>query len=185
MARRPDRARRILDAAMRLAAEKGWRELGLAEIAAGAGVPLSDVRAVLPSRWAILAVVAAQVDESVLSVREEGVAHEPRRDRLFDLLMRRFDALAPYKAGLRAILGDARGDPMTILAAAPAVARSMTWMLEAVGVPVTGLRGAVRANALSCAYLITFRAWLRDDSPDLSHTMAALDRALTRAESFL
>ena len=170
---------------MRLAAEKGWRDLSLAEIATAAGLPLSDVRSVLPSRWAILAVVAAQVDETVLSVGDVGLADEPRRDRLFDLLMRRFEAMAAYKDGLRAIVGDARSDPMTILAAAPALVRSMAWMLEAVGVPVSGVRGAVKANALACAYLLAVRAWLRDDSPDLSRTMAALDAALSRAERFL
>ena len=43
----------------------------------------------------------------------------------------------------------------------------------------TGLRGALRVKALAVAYLATLRVFLRDDSPDMAATMAALDRNLS------
>ena len=185
MARRPDRAQQILDAAMRLAAERGWRGLTLAEIAGAAGVSLAQLYAAFPSKAAILAGLTARVDGAVLAGAGEGLEAEPRRDRLFDLLMRRFEALAPYKEGLRAVLYDAQRDPFAALAAAPGMLRAMAWMLEAAEIPADGLVGIARVKILAAVYLATMRVWLRDDSPDLSRTMAALDRNLSRAERFL
>ena len=45
-----------------------------------------------------------------------------------------------------------------------------------------GLRGALRIKALGLVYLATLRVWLRDDSPDMAPTMAALDRHLRRLD---
>lgn len=180
-----DRNKAVLDAAFRLVAERGWPNLSLADVSAAAGVSLGEVYAIAPLRMGVLAMLIAHVDEIVLADTGIPSPDEPRRDRLFDLLMRRFDALAPYKEGVRAILGETSSDPLTVLAAAPQLAHAMAWMLEAVGVPVRGIRGQLRIAVLSAAYLSTFRAWLRDDSPDLSATMAALDRALSRAGRLL
>ena len=46
-------------------------------------------------------------------------------------------------------------------------------------------RGRLRANLLAGLYLSVLRVFLGDDSADLTQTMAALDRRLRRAESFL
>lgn len=59
----------------------------------------------------------------------------------------------------------------------------MRWMLDAVGVGTHGLRGELRVRGLVAVWLWTVRTWQRDDSADLSTTMAALDSALHRAES--
>jgi AcrR family transcriptional regulator len=185
MARRPDRSQQILDAALRLAAERGWRDLTLAEIAAAAGVSLAQLHAAFPSKPAILARLTDRVDEAVLAGTDASLAAEPKRDRLFDLIMRRFDALAPHKEAVRALLYDARHDPLGALAAAPRLLRAMAWMLEAAGISADGLSGLLRVQALTAVYLATLRVWLQDDSPDLSRTMSALDRNLMRAERLL
>jgi len=44
------------------------------------------------------------------------------------------------------------------------------------------LRGRLRVKGLSALYLSTLRVWFRDDSDDLSKTMAALDRGLSRID---
>lgn len=181
----PNSRKRILDAAIRLAAERGWRDLGFAEIAVAAGVPLTQVYRVLPERSAILPAIMRSVDEAVLASSGGEFSDEPRRDRVFDLLMRRFDALQSYKAGLGAIIRDLPGDPFSLLAAGPGLLRAMTWILEAAGVSTAGIRGAVRVKALALVYLATFRVWLRDDQPDLSRTMATLDRTLKRMSRLL
>jgi hypothetical protein len=59
----------------------------------------------------------------------------------------------------------------------------MRWMLEAAGVSTAGLRGALRVRGLMAVWLWALRAWERDESADLSGTMAALDTALRRAET--
>ncbi|MBD3666319.1 MAG: TetR/AcrR family transcriptional regulator, partial [Kangiella sp.] len=103
------------------------------------------------------------------------------RDRLFDLMMARFDALAPYRPAMAEITKDALRDPGSARFL-PRMARSMSRILEAAGVGATGLSGAVRAKGLALVYAEAFRVWLGDETADQSKTMAALDRGLARAE---
>nr|MCU0987490.1 hypothetical protein [Acetobacteraceae bacterium] len=48
--------------------------------------------------------------------------------------------------------------------------------------PASGITGQLRAKALLALWLAAFRAWAKDESADMSATMAALDRLLDRAE---
>ena len=104
------------------------------------------------------------------------------RDRLFDLIMRRIDFLQRHRAGVIALLRGLPRDPVLSLMLTTAGLRSMVWLLEASGVSAGGLAGMLRAQGLMAVWLWTVRAWQRDESADLSGTMAALDTALTRAE---
>jgi hypothetical protein len=103
------------------------------------------------------------------------------RDKLFDLLMRRIDALQAHRAGVIALLRALPSEPPTALLLACATQRSMRWMLQAAGVSTAGLRGELRVRGLAGVWVWTLRAWERDESADLSGTMAALDAALRRA----
>jgi AcrR family transcriptional regulator len=179
----PDAAERMLAAALALAAERPWREIGLAEIAAEAGLPLDQAYAACPSRPAILAALQRRIDRTALA-DAAGAGEDGQRDRLFDLLMRRFDALKPHRTALRSILRDSLGEPQ-LLCGVPALFRSMAWMLEAAGISAAGWRGGVRARLLTALYLSVFRIFLDDDSTDLAKTMAALDRRLRRGQSWL
>jgi AcrR family transcriptional regulator len=174
---------RLVDAALALAARQGWRETGLGEIAVEAGLPLDQAYAACRSRLAILAALHRRIDRAALA-GASAAQDEPRRDRLFDILMRRFDALQPHRAALRAIVRDSLGDPLGLLAV-PALLRSMAWMLEAAGLASAGWRGRLRVHVLAGLYLSVLRVFLDDDTADLTKTMAALDRRLRRAESLL
>ena len=176
-----DELDRILDAALALAARRGWKAVALRDVAAAAGLPLSAVQRRTPSLAAILKALIARVDQAVLL----GPKPDPAagaRDRLFDVLMRRLDALAPHKAGVRAIVHDLAADPLAALRLVPRMADSMAWMLEAAGIDGGGWRGRLRANGLAIVYLATLRVWLDDESADGAKTMAALDRALRQGE---
>lgn len=175
-------ADRLVDAALRLAERQGWRRTGLGEIAAEAGLPLDEAYIACPSKLALLARFHRRIDRAALA--GTSAADEPARDRLFDALMRRFDALAPHRQALRAILRDSMADPPALLGL-PALLRSMGWMLERAGVSAPGWRGRCRAKLLAGLYLSVLRVFLDDDSADLARTMAALDRRLRAMESWL
>ncbi|HXE16519.1 MAG TPA: TetR family transcriptional regulator [Stellaceae bacterium] len=166
---------RLIAAAMALAAAQGWRRLGMGEIAREAGVTLDEAYRIFPTRPALLAGFAQQVNESVLSGPDD-TGGTPR-ERLFELLMRRFDTLKPHRAALKAIARDSIGDPAALFAI-PIGLNAMAWMLEAAGIGAEGWRGRARCLALAGAYAATLRVFLGDDSEDLSKTMAALDRRL-------
>src|ERR1019366_3553154 len=101
---------------------------------------------------------------------------------LFDLIMRRIDVLQAHRPGVLALLRALPCEPPTAALLACAPRRSMRWLAQAAGVELSGLRGALTLRGLDAVWLWTLRAWQRDESDDLSATMAALDSALNRAE---
>ncbi|MGH7048619.1 MAG: TetR family transcriptional regulator [Stellaceae bacterium] len=181
----PDDAERIIDAALARMASEGWRRLSLAAIAEEAGMSVLQVYRRFASKQAILCGFLRRIDERVLAEPPAAEPDEHPRDRLFDLLMRRFDALRHYRPALELLRRDLAGDPVSALALAAALARSLRWTLEAADIPTAGLRGVLAVKLTGAAYLGAMRVWRRDDSPDLAATMAALDARLRRIERWL
>ena len=173
---------RIIDAALSLIAQQGWRRLSLAAVAAEAGLPILTLYRAFPSKAAILCGFSRRIDEAVLAAPLDSEEGERPRDRVFDLLMRRFDALRPYRAGLEVLGRELPTDPIAALGAGVGLLRSIGWMLEAAGISTVGLGGIVAVKLTAAAYLATSLVWLRDDSPDLAPTMAARDRRLRAIE---
>ena len=183
---------RIIDAALSLVAREGWRRLSMAAIAAEADLPILALYRAFPSKPAILRAFSRRIDEAVLAVpldappesaaESAGDADERPRDRVFDLLMRRFDALQPYRSALEVLGRELPTDPISALSAGARLLCSIAWMLEAAGISADGWRGVVAVKLTAAAYLATARVWLRDESPDLAPTMAALDRRLRAIE---
>ncbi|MHA1154158.1 MAG: TetR family transcriptional regulator [Alphaproteobacteria bacterium] len=180
--KKPDIPNQVIDAALALAVERGWRGLALADIAEAAKLPLSQVYSAYSSKAAILRGFTRRIDAAVLAEEEADAREGNARDRLFDVLMRRFDALKPHREALGNIAFDEARDPVSALCGLGRLERSMAAMLEAARLSAGGLRGLLRAKALGLAYLATLRVFLRDDSPDLAATMAALDRNLSRLD---
>lgn len=174
----------IVQAAFTLAARMRWRHVTLADIAEEAKVSLAELYHQYPSKDAILAAYTSAIDEMVLADAEPPSEEETVKDRLFDALMRRFDAMKPQRDGIAAILRDGAEGPVSMLCGAARLLRSMAWTLESVGVSASRPAGAIKTKGLLAVYLGTLRVWLRDDTEDLSRTMAALDRRLARAEQF-
>jgi hypothetical protein len=120
----------------------------------------------------------AVLDQSCLT---DAITDGPVRDRLFDIVMRRIDGLQTHRAGVIALMRDLPRDPLTTLALASLLLRSMGWLLEGVGLSTTGLTGKLRTKGMLALWVHTVHAWSRDDSEDLSATMVALDNGLKRA----
>jgi ubiquinone biosynthesis protein COQ9 len=171
--------RELIASAFQLAAAEGWRAVSIAAAARAAGLPLATARERFPGRAAILLRFGRLADQAALvEVPAEGSA----RDRLFDLLMRRLDVFQAHRAGVLALFRALPAEPPTALLLALATRRSMRWMLDAAGIPARGIRGELRVKGLVAVWLWTMRAWRGDETEDLPATMAALDKALGRAE---
>lgn len=170
----------IVTAALALAAERGWRAVSLAEIAGRADMKLADLVERTPTKTAILDAYTQRVDRSMMEGKTD--IGETIRDRLFDVVMRRFEAMAPDRAALSAILRGSGDDPWALACGACRLYSSMALTLETAGISSSGLGGLARVQALAMIYLVVLRAFVDDDSPDLARTMAALDKALSRAE---
>lgn len=163
------------------AALRGWPDVSIVEAARTAGLPLDQVRARFPTRGAVLLRFGVLADQAALRAPS---AEPSARERLFDMLMLRFDALQQHRDGILALTRALPFDPATSTLLYAATLRSMKWLLEGAGIPAGGLVGALRVHGLLVLWTYALRAWERDDSPDLSATMAAVDRGLDRALQF-
>lgn len=172
----------VIDAALALAAEKGWRRLALADIAERAGLTLAELVEHFPDRTAILAAYADRIDRAMMAGEIDRT--ETPRDRLFDVIMRRFDAMAGDRKALAAILRQSTDDPKALLCGGRRYLRSMALTLESAGISASGLRGFVKVQAIATIYLYVFKIFLDDDSADHARTMAALDKSLRRASDW-
>jgi len=173
---------RIVAAFMALLAEKRIEEIGLAEIAKRAGVSLADLRGEFGSTVAILAAHMKAIDRAVLRGGDADMADEPRRERLFDVMMRRLDALSPHKAAVRSLARSVRRNPGLAFALNGLAVRSQQWMLTAADISAAGPKGMLRAQGLAMLFSSVLRTWVDDEDPGHAPTMAALDRALGRGQ---
>jgi AcrR family transcriptional regulator len=173
---------RIIEAFMALLGEQPIEQIGFAAIAARAGVSLAELRNAFGSKLAILAAHQKEIDRQVLAGIDADMAQEPPRERLFDVLMRRIEALTPHKAAVRSLIRSAGRNPGLALALNGFAARSQQWMLTAADIPASGPQGALRAQGLALLFASVLRTWLHDEGPGLARTMSALDRALARGQ---
>ncbi len=182
---RRDKLARIVDAALQLSADRGWATVTLDDIAETAKLDADDVYRLTPTKSAVLNAFVRRTDLAVLerqTMAEDEEAEASTHDRLFDVLMRRFEVLLPDRAALGILCRDLPRDPVSMVAAIPQVHCSFGRMLEAAGVSAKGLRGLARIHAIAAVWLATQRTWFSDDGEDMARTMAVLDRNLRRME---
>jgi ubiquinone biosynthesis protein COQ9 len=172
---------RVVTAALRLAAERPWTQVSMLDIAEAAGIGLTDLRREFGSKALILAAFTRAIDDAVLAKATRPQPGTLPRDAIFEVVMSRFDAMQPYKAGLKSIVASMGFDTD----AARRLFASQAWMLNAAGVPLDGVGGTIRVFGLASVYTSVFRTWLDDDDAGVARTMAALDRRLRRGEQSL
>jgi AcrR family transcriptional regulator len=176
---------RIVAIFMTLLAEKPIERIDLTEIAAGADVSLGALRGEFPSKLAMLAAHVKAIDRAVLEGGDGDMAEEPPRERLFDVLMRRIELLAPHKEALASLLRSARRNPGLALALNAMAVRSQQWMLAAAGLHSSGPLGMARAQGLAVLFARVLRTFVHDDDEGHARTMAELDRGLGRGARLL
>jgi len=174
----------LLVIAFEVIGEIGWSDFSFNDLADRAELSLAEIRASFKSRSAILDALNLRLDEAMLAVDREELSDLPPRDRVFELMMSRLEAMAPLRAGLTRLSKDARRDSELVIMTACRLDRSMAWLQDAAGLRSGGLRPRLQRHILTALYLKTLNNWLADESADLAKTMASLDKDLRRIEDF-
>lgn len=164
-------ARAALDAIAR----HGWRHLTLNHLQRGKKISLTKG---LRSKKDLLPIIARYADQRMqknLSPSPDG----PATDRLFDIMMARFDVFQDHRAAMKALFRELPLDPPALAALLPCLHRS-AGIIVAHGGP--GKCPHLERLAVFGVMSATARVWLRDESPDMSKTMSALNRHLEQAQ---
>ncbi|MGL4729386.1 MAG: TetR/AcrR family transcriptional regulator [Bosea sp. (in: a-proteobacteria)] len=180
-ARPIDPRRTAIEALMRLSATRGWDGIELGEIATEADMDLKQLRGLFPSKGAMLAGFARMIDDELLSQPADEMHDEPLRERLFDVMIRRLDALGPYRAGLARIVPAVKRNPAELAAMNGVALNSWRYMLASANIPTADALGLVRLQGTVLVFSRVLDVWLHDEDAGQAKTLAALDRELTLA----
>jgi AcrR family transcriptional regulator len=177
-------AARMVDAAVALAEEKGWGAVRLREVAARLDLPLAELRRHFRDKDAVADAWLARADVAMLAAAEPGFEGLPARERLFRVICRWLDALAPHRRVTAEMLAEKRylGHPHHNLALVLWLSRTVQWIREAALLDAGGRRRQVEEIGLSALFVLTLAVWCRDDSPGESRTRRFLANRLTDAE---
>lgn len=175
-------ADRICFAALKISADEGWREVQIPRLAEELGEPVGEIVSTYPTPSRVADALLHRLDDIVLRQVDVIDTSDSPRDRLFEVLMMRFDALQDARAGYAALIKYRLCQPSFVIQRAPSMIHSMKMILAASDIQAEGFLGVARAHALAVAYVGVLQTWLKDDSHDLSATMSDLDKALERLE---
>ena len=172
------------EAALALCAEKSWVDVGLLSLCQEAGQSLSACAEAGITRFSVAEYLDQKLDRAMLEAVADIEAEAPSRDRLFDVIMARFDAMQDQRAAWVSILEADAQEPAASFARAARRLRTAAWALEAIGISTDSLKATARVIGLARRLRKIEALWLKDDA-DLSKTMAGLDQTLRESEDWL
>lgn len=172
--------RDLARAALSVATATPWREVTLLRLADAANRPVSDLYGA--SLGDALDCVEEAFDRAIADNMDQLDPAQSVRDRLFELIMRRFEAMEPHRAAVMAMEQGGDRDPTLMAAAHQRHVRCARWVLALAGLEADGMTGQARAQGLGVIIGQARAAWRGDDGGDFNKTMASLDKNLRRAE---
>lgn len=152
----------------------------MARLAEVAGRPLSDFYGATLGE--AVDCVEEAFDRAIADKMDKLDPGQSVRDRLFELMMRRFEAMEPHRAAVLAMEAGSDRDPTLLATMHQRHVRCARWVLALAGLEADGMTGQARAQGLGVIIGQARAAWRGDDAGDFAKTMASLDRNLRRAE---
>lgn len=169
----------VLKAFFEKAGEVGFYNVSYEELSEELSLEDSFLSHQFPTPLDFLKELLKNLDK--ISPIPEDLSELTLKECLFEFFMVRIEALEPYQKGLKRLIVDleksffCEGKIIFFLKdMMPFFLKSMTSILNQVGIePQTP-----KKMALLIVYGLTLRAWVRDETPDLSLTLQALDHSL-------
>ena len=162
----------------------GWKEFSIERFAEENKYKTSEVKKFIGNKNDLLIEFSKMIDEKVeLNIDIEEFENSDVKDNIFELIMMRFDAMTPFKGGLKKIINEIKS-PIILKEISQNILVSMDFYLEFSNAYDDTIFDTIKKKSLFLIYSYCFKAWLNDDSKELSKTMSELDRLLNYAEKF-
>ena len=162
----------------------GWKEFSIERFAEENKYKTSEVKKFIGNKNDLLIEFSKMIDEKVeLNIDIEEFENSDVKDNIFELIMMRFDAMTPFKGGLKKIINEIKS-PIILKEISQNILVSMDFYLEFSNAYDDTIFDIIKKKSLFLIYSYCFKAWLNDDSKELSKTMSELDRLLNYAEKF-
>ena len=178
-------ASQILAAALELAQQQdNWYDLSLVALADHCGTSVNDIRRYYADTNDIANAWFEQALEKMFSPEAENIAGMPVKTRLEAIIWRWFEALSPYHRVTAQMLAS-KLHPPHIHHWVPMVfdlSRLVQFWRDAAGLRASGRQRQIEEIVLTGIFLVTLRAWCRDDSVQQDQAHSLLLTLLAKAE---
>lgn len=178
---------RILVAALALAEDKSWQEVSFTRLGRRLGMTLAELRRHYRDLDAIADAWFRRAQDAMLAKPPAGFHNRPAKQRLELLMLRWFDALAPYRrvtaemlAGKLWLFHPHHYVPMVFN-----LSRLIQWLRDAAGLTAQGARRQAEEIGLTLVFVATLAVWCRDETDGQARTRAFLAARLDQADTLL
>ena len=168
-------------------ASDGWQSIDLEKLSHECDFDVLNVTGGIRNKIDLLVAFSAFIDTTVNQSIDADLKDDqiPVRERLLEALLIRFEALAPYKAGVTKLMKTFPPNPTFVVIGSKSLKLSMEATLTAVGLEAKGIQGAIRVKGLCMIFMSGVCAWAKDNSEDLSATTRILDERLKQTENII
>jgi len=167
---------KAVKAALDLVAVRGWDHVTLQDIATESGVSEKAVKAVFDDIWDILAFVLQDIaDKTKAEVKDYLTNDWP--ENAMEILMTRFDLAQDHRPAFKRLPRDLAKHPRTMRRLARRFYNTMREILLLAGFPAEDMNPAT-IGGFGLLYISVVDTWSKDETPDMSRTMAAIDKRL-------
>jgi hypothetical protein len=180
--RKPDQTK-LVEAVLTLADHRGWERLSFKDIAKKSGTAERELAARFSDVWDLVRWVLKTLDAEARRIAEGGLGDD-WRDNLGEILMLRFEMAQRHRKAFSTLAPALAKHPRVMPHFMHGFYRALDGMLEQAGLDRKPCHPLCIA-AFGAVYLSVAEAWLRDETRDLSKTMAAIDRRLDLFEKAL
>ncbi|MFN7113344.1 MAG: TetR/AcrR family transcriptional regulator [Alphaproteobacteria bacterium] len=174
--KRDDLRPAIVRAAMTVAGRDGWSAATLSNIAREAQLKPAEIELLYADIWEILADALDDIEDRTEAEVKDYLG-DSWRDNLLEILMARFDFAQDFRPALIALPAFAARHPRHSRRFAPRLYDTMERMLYLARLPQERISPLAIA-AFALIYLSLVERWSKDETADLSPTMAAIDKRL-------
>lgn len=174
----------IVDAAIKIAEEQGWDSVRLRDVANALGISLAEVGVHFRDLDAVADAWFDRARKAILAPVDQEFEALPANGRLKVLMLRWFDALAPWRRVAAEMLA-AKMWPFHPHHWVPMIfnlSRHILWLRDAAALDMTPPRRQMEEIGLTMLFLGTLTVWVRDESIGQEHTRQFLDRRLGEAD---
>ena len=163
----------------------GWENFNFNEFSREYKIPIVKIRHFFVNKNQIIIKFSKMIDFYVeQKISADDINMSSIKDNLFELIMLRFEEMEDYKISLRIITQSLANNPLLLSRVSKNILNSLDFYLElSQGYDRSSL-DLFKKNILFLVYSYCFNVWLNDSTPDLSSTMAELDKLLSMAENF-
>ena len=168
-------------------ASDSWQSIDLESLSQECDFDVLNVTGGIRNKIDLLVAFSAFIDMTVHQSIDADLKDDqiPVRERLLEALLIRFEALAPYKAGVIKLMKTFLHNPSFVVIGSKSLKLSMEATLAAVGLEAKGIQGAIRVKGMCMIFMSGVCTWSKDNSEDLSATTRILDERLKQTENII